>query len=139
MQLSAFGTTAGYVKVAPPAGHDTHACILMNSSRSVGLVQAADGNRISKIQSFGTFRTFVFSAIPGMHDCEKCPKAQQERHFVPNFRSSKFRTIPFFVPSVSVCNVRNSGRGTVTTLCVRPSLKQQSSNQKQQDNTKPRF
>ena len=37
-----------------------------------------------------------FSAILGTQNCEKCPTPQRERHFVPNFRSSKFRTIPFF-------------------------------------------
>ena len=46
----------------------------------------------------------------------------------------------FFVPNVSTRNVGNSSCGTATTLCARPLLKQQSSKQKQkQDSIKPHF
>ena len=75
-----------------------------------------------------------FSAILGTQNCEKCPPHRSGngtlfRIFVPP-NSVRFC---FFVPNVSVWNVGNSGRAMAATFCTRPSLKQQPSNQKQQN------
>ena len=133
MQLSAFGITAGHGKAAPSAGHDTSVCTLVNSSCSGGAVQVARGNRISRAPSPGTFRTFIFRQFWERKIVKNAPHRSGNgtlfRIFVPP-NSVRFR---FFVPNVSVWNVGNSGRGMATTFCTRPSLKQQPSNQKQQD------
>ena len=96
-------------------------------------MQVASGNRISRAPSPGTFRTFYFGQF---WECKIVKDAPD--------RSGNGTSFRIFVPPNSVrfrfsLNVGNSGRGMATTFCTRPSLKQQPSNQKQQDNIKPHF
>ena len=96
MQLSAFGITAGHGKAAPSAGHDTSACTLVNSSCSGGAVQVARGNRISRAPSPGTSVRLFFGQFWEREIVKNAPHRSGNGTLFRIFRSSKFRTIPFF-------------------------------------------
>ena len=132
MHLSAFGITAGRGKPAPSAGHDTSVCTLLNSSCSVGVVQVARGNRISRAPSPRTFRTFIFRQF---WECKIVKNASRTAAGTALCSEFSFLQIPYnsvFSFQTFPCEKL----GIPAAACTRPSLKQQPSNDKQQDNIK---
>ena len=81
-----------------------------------------------------------FWAILGMQNCEKMPHTATGMALCSEFSFLQILYDTFFSFQTFPCETLGIlAAGMATTFCTRPSLKQQPSNQKKQDNIKPHF